>query len=183
MGPLLQRATTLRVFASVPYKLWQASFIEDHMNQMEYVEFDKIEPTEFLPLLNKKTTREHLIEHTQFDIDTVKEWIQRKIEVNSSKACRVRAIVVDKQLAGWCGIQLEEGKYEIAIVIDDNHWGLGKSVFRDIMIWAKELGHTTIFIHFLHTRPEYKFLRKMSKNVYESELMGNKFTTYELEVQ
>ena len=153
------------------------------MNQIEYVELDKIEPAEFLPLLNKQTTREHLIDHALFDIDKVNEWIQRKISVNFSKACRIRAITVDKQLAGWCGIQLEEGKYEIAIVIDDNYWGLGKSVFYDIMIWAKELGHTTIFIHLLHTRPEYKFLRKMSKNVYESELLGNKFTTYEIEVK
>lgn len=149
---------------------------------LEYVKFEEIEPIDFLPLLNKQTTREHLIDHELFDTEKVKEWMRNKISVSASQGCRVRAITVDKQLAGWCGIQLEEGKYEIAIVVDDNYWGLGKSVFREIMIWAKELGHTTIFIHFLHTRPKYKFLRKMSKDMYESELLGSKFTTYELEV-
>ena len=61
--------------------------------------------------------------------------------------------------------------------------GLGKKVFYDIMRWAKDLGHDEVFIHFLHTRPEYRFLRKISKDVYESEFLGNKFTTYQLEVK
>ncbi|MCF7981581.1 MAG: GNAT family N-acetyltransferase [Pseudomonadales bacterium] len=105
-----------------------------------------------------------------------------KIEVDSFPGCKVRAIVVDGQLAGWCGIQFEDEKYEIAIVLDDGYWGLGKTIFRDLMGWAKELGHQTIFIHFLYTRPEYKFLRKISKNVFKSEFLGSKFTTYELAV-
>ncbi len=152
------------------------------MHCIEYVKLSEIEPMAFLPLLNKQTTREHLIDHELFTLEGVKEWIQSKIDVDSLQGCRVRAIKVNDQLAGWCGIQTEEGKYEIAVVIEDSYWGLGKSIFREIMVWAKELGHRTIFIHFLHTRPEYKFLRKLSKNVYESELLGNKFTTYELEV-
>ena len=86
-------------------------------------------------------------------------------------------------MAGWCGIQLEDEKYEIAIVIDEKYWGMGKKVFYDIMRWAKDLGHDDIYIHFLHTRPEYKFLRSMSTKVYKSELLGSKFTTYKLAVK
>ncbi|WP_415896498.1 GNAT family N-acetyltransferase [Neptuniibacter sp. QD57_21] len=153
------------------------------MHYLEYVKFTEIEPLEFLPVLNKRSTREHLIAHELFDLEMVTDWIQGKIKVDATEGCRVRAIKVKNTLAGWCGIQLEEGKYEIAIVIDDSFWGIGKQIFREIMRWAKELGHKTIFIHFLHTRPEYKFLKKLSKNVYESELMGSKFMTYELEVE
>ncbi len=50
------------------------------------------------------------------------------------------------------------------------------------MVWAKDFNHKTVFIHFLYTRPEYKFLRKIAKNVSQSELYGSQFTTYELEV-
>ncbi|MEH6649925.1 MAG: GNAT family N-acetyltransferase [Motiliproteus sp.] len=152
------------------------------MNPVEYVKLNEIQPAEFLTLLNKQSTREHLIVHELFDLNKVELWIKEKVDVDSTQGCRVRAITVDKQLAGWCGIQLEEGKYEIAVVIDDQYWGLGKKIFREIMCWAKELGHATIFIHLFHTRPEYKFLSKLSKNVYESELLGSRFTTYELEV-
>ncbi|WP_261845167.1 GNAT family N-acetyltransferase [Aliamphritea ceti] len=152
------------------------------MHCLEYVKLDQVKPAEFLPLLNKQTTREHLIDHASFDIHKVKEWMQCKTDIDSSQGCKVRAILVNQQLAGWCGIQLEEGKYEIAVVVDDKYWGIGKQVFREVMSWAKELGHATVFIHLLHTRPQYKFLRKMSKNVYENELLGSRFTTYELEV-
>jgi GNAT superfamily N-acetyltransferase len=83
---------------------------------------------------------------------------------------------------GWCGIQQEGGEYEIALVLDDRYWGLGRKIFRELMSWATELGHQTVYVHFLHTRPEYKFLRKIANSVYENEIMGNKFTTYRLSV-
>ena len=153
------------------------------MNGVEYVKLSEVNPAEFVPLLNKQKIRKHLINHPLFDEQTAKAWLEAKVGVDSYQGCKVRAIFVDKQLAGWCGIQLEDEKYEIAIVIDDDYWGLGIKIFREIMSWAKELGHRTVFIHFLHTRPEYKFLRKISKNVYESELLGSKFTTYELAVE
>ena len=103
--------------------------------------------------------------------------------MNATPGCRVRAIVVDGQCAGWCGVQYDNGEYEIAVVLDDSQWGLGRRIFRDLMIWAKELGHKTVSIHFLHTRPEYKFLRKIAQSVHESQILGNKFTTYTLAVE
>jgi len=152
------------------------------MNKLKYVKFDEINMNDFKDLLNKQKIRQHLIEHELFDLETVSSWIEDKITVDNIRGCRVRGIYSNDVLAGWCGIQLEEEKYEIAIVLDDKFWGIGKRVFADMMQWAKGFGHTEVFIHFLHTRPEYKFLRKISKNVYETELLGNKFTTYQLAV-
>jgi len=153
------------------------------MNNIEYVKLEEVSPTEFIPLLNKEKLREHLIVHELFDVELVKSWIASKIEVDASSGCKVRAVLVNANLAGWCGIQLEDGKHEIAIVIDERYWGVGMEIFQEIMAWAKDFNHKTVFIHFLHTRPEYKFLRKIAKNVYQSELLGSKFTTYELEVE
>jgi len=153
------------------------------MKKLEYLRFNKININDFKTLLNKQKIREHLIEHELFDQNTVASWIAEKIEMDNIQGCKVRGIYSNKTLAGWCGIQLEEGKYEIAIVLDDSFWGIGKSVFNDMIGWAKEFGHDEVFIHFLHTRPEYKFLHKISKNVYETELHGNKFTTYQLAVK
>jgi hypothetical protein len=157
--------------------------LEDDMNCIEYVKLNDVNPAEFLPLLNKQKIREHLVDHPLFDAGTVKTWLDEKIDVDCAQGCKVRAIIVDKQLAGWCGIQPENEKYEIAVVLDDGYWGLGRTIFRELMVWAKDLGHKTVFIHFLHTRPEYKHLRKISKNVYKSKLLGSKFTTYELTIE
>jgi len=153
------------------------------MSTVEYPEFNKIKPSDFLPLLNSKKIRKHLIEHELFTIDTLTAWMHSKMEVDATSGCKVRGIVLDGELAGWCGVQLEEGKYELAIIIDDKFWGLGKRVFKDMMCWAKELEHNEVYIHFLHTRPEYKFLKKIAKNVYIADFFGSKFTTYQLTVK
>jgi len=153
------------------------------MTTIKYLTFNEINPNEFIPFLNSQKIRQHLIDHTLFDLDSIKAWIDSKIEVNCTHGCRVRAIVCNNHLAGWCGIQLEDGKYEFAIVIDGQYWGLGKTVFQDMMAWAKELGHDEVFIHFLHTRPDYKFLQKIAKNVYKTDMLGSQFTTYQLAVE
>lgn len=152
------------------------------MTDLKYVQLDEINLEELRALLNRQRVREHLIEHQLFDSNTITTWVNDKCEVDRADGCRVRAIISNEVVAGWCGIQLEEGKYEIAIVLDDKFWGIGRQVFSDILIWAKELGHNEVYIHFLHTRPVYKFLRKISKSVFETEMLGNKFTTYQISV-
>lgn len=152
------------------------------MQSIEYVSFTKIDPIDFLPVLNKPTTREHLVKHQVFDRQSINQWVQGKLEEDAAPGCKVRAIKIDNQLAGWCGIQCDEGKYEIAVVIDEAYWGIGKSVFLETLQWARELEHKSVYIHFLHTRPEYRFLKRLSKNIYKSEMLGSQFTTYELEV-
>jgi len=152
------------------------------MTKINYIKLEDIDAEELITLLNKAKIREHLIGHDLFDLKSISLWIQEKSKMNSIDGCRVRGVVVNNSIAGWCGIQIEEGKYEVAIVLDDKFWGLGKRVFNDILLWAKQFGHSEVFIHFLHTRPEYKFLRKISKNVFETEMLGNKFKTYQIPI-
>lgn len=153
------------------------------MNSIEYRALNQVDPAPLLSLLHKERVRSHLINHQRFDSKSLQLWIKTKIEMDATPGCRVRAIVVDGQCIGWCGIQHDNGEYEIAAVLDDSHWGLGRKIFRDLMAWAKELGHKTVSIHFLHTRPEYKFLKKIAQSVHESQILGNKFTTYTLAVE
>ena len=154
-----------------------------NMNKPEYLAFDQIKIKELVTLLNKPKIRRHLMAHELFDIESAETWVEEKLKLNNVKGCKVRGIYLNATLVGWCGIQFENNNYEIAIVLDDKVWGLGKSVFKETMIWAKELGHNEVFINLLHTRPEYKFLKKISKNVFITELYGNKFTTYQLRVK
>jgi len=153
------------------------------LNNVDYLKFNEINPSDFLSILNSQTIRKHLIKHELFTIDTLTAWMNSKIEVDATSGCRVRGIVCESELAGWCGIQFENGKYEIAIVIDDQFWGLGKKVFHDVMCWAKELEHDEVYINFLHTRPDYKFLKKIAIAVYETKLFGCRFTSYQLAVK
>jgi len=99
------------------------------MKKLEYLKFDEVNINDFKDLLNKQKIREHLIEHELFDDTLVASWVEEKIKTDSIKGCKIRGIYSKKTLAGWCGIQVVEGKYEIAIVLDERFWGVGKSVF------------------------------------------------------
>lgn len=153
------------------------------MNSIEYTTLNLVDPDPLLSLLNKERVRAHLMNHQPFDRESLQLWIKAKIKMDATPGCRVRAILVDGQCAGWCGIQQNNDDYEIAVVLDDYHWGLGRKIFRELMAWAKEMGHKTVSIHFLHTRPAYKFLTKFAQSVHESHILRNRFTTYTLAVE
>lgn len=152
------------------------------MRHIDYLPLNQVDPDQLLSLLNKERVRSHLMKHQLYGRESLLLWLNDKIKMDSTPGCRIRAVVVDKRCVGWCGIQYDNGDYEIAVVLDDSHWGLGRKIFRDLIAWAKELGHQTVSIHFFHTRPEYKFLRKIAQSVHESQIMDNKFTTYRLSV-
>ncbi len=152
------------------------------MKNIEYRALNQVDPEQLLRLLNKEKIRMHLMEHHLFNRESLQAWLNEKMKIDSKPGCRIRAILVEEQCVGWCGIQEDKGNFEFAIILDNSHWGLGRKIFQDLMAWAKELGHQTVSLHLLHTRSEYKFLRKMAKNVYTSDIQGNKFTTYTLSV-
>lgn len=148
------------------------------MKEIEYLSFKLVDPEEFLVVANDDTLRKHLIDHEYFTSDSIREWMNEKIETDSLQGCRIRAIYIDGVLAGWCGIQPDESGFELAIVISKNFWGFGISIFRSLLVWAKELGHNEILFHLLDSRPEYKALNKMATKVRKTELLGRCFTTY-----
>lgn len=133
-------------------------------------------------LLNSSRVRAHLLPHPLFDKPLFDQWMASKLEVDRQPSCRVRAIMCDGVLVGWCGIQVTAGDYELAVVIDPTYSGVGLKAYQQLMMWAKELGHRSVFIHFFHTRPRYRFLQKQAVAVYNSTLFGHQFTTYQLRV-
>ena len=153
------------------------------MSGVEYIAFQELNRTQLLDVVNKERVRKHLVSHDAFDEATLEAWIASKVDVDMAAGCKVRGIKVDGDVAGWCGIQYENGGYELAIVLDPLFWGIGVAVFKDVMEWASELGHREVALHLFNTRPEYKFLKKMASRVYESEMFGQRYTSYLLRVQ
>jgi len=152
------------------------------MSTTKYVKFNDINPEDFIPVLNDERVRDHLISHSLFDSDNIKEWVKEKIECDSRFDCRIRAVLIDNTLAGWCGIQKDNEHYEIAIVISKSFWGLGILIFKDLISWAKELGHQEVVIHLLETRPEYRFLKRVSTKTHKTKMLGRNFITYHIAV-
>lgn len=163
------------------YNESQPLLVHTPMN-LNYPTLDQIDIDPLLSILNQSKVREHLVEHAAFDRHSIQQWIQTKTEMDSLEGCHVRAVVLDGELVGWCGIQLEDGHYELAIVLRPEVWGAGLLVFRYLYNTARALGHRELVIHLLASRPRYRFLLKRSRAVYDSELYGQRFTTYVLDV-
>lgn len=148
-----------------------------------YVQLHDVATTDLLGVLNNQHVRRHLVTHDMFDVDTADAWVRDKQAMNLRDDCRIRGIRVGDRFAGWCGVQALDGEVELAIVLDPGHWGMGHQVFRDVMDWARELGHETVLIHLLDTRPEYRFLRRIATQMTVTRHMGRTFTTYRLPVR
>lgn len=150
------------------------------MKDIEYISLQDINQHELLSILNTEKVRRHLVAHDVFNEESLAKWVSDKVRVDSTDGCIVRGIRINGIVAGWCGIQFENGSYEIAIVLSEKFWGIGTRVFDDIMKSASELGHRHVVMHMLNTRSEYKFLKKMATRVYQSTIFGQNYTSYEL---
>ncbi|WP_299584809.1 N-acetyltransferase [uncultured Microbulbifer sp.] len=152
------------------------------MSEIKYLSFNDVDPEDFLAVVNEKALRKHLIDHALFDSISIRDWMEAKIKIESMSGCRVRAIYIGGMLAGWCGIQPDNNGFEFAIVISQKFWGFGRTIFKTLMCWAKELGHKEIVFHLLGSRPEYKALNRIATKVHKTELLGQWFTTYYISI-
>jgi hypothetical protein len=152
------------------------------MTALKYLPFHQVNVDEFLRVLNEQALRTHLIAHPYFDSLSLQVWMAEKAAIDQLAGYLIRAVMVDDQLAGWCGIQPDEEGVELAIVMTQNFWGKGIPVFKQLMCWADELGHTEIVFHLLDSRPRYQALNKMASKVKKTQRLGHGFTSYYLPV-
>ncbi|MEM6986091.1 MAG: GNAT family N-acetyltransferase [Pseudomonadota bacterium] len=148
------------------------------MSPIDYLNFKDVDLNRLMQVVNEDSLRTHLIDHPYFDAATLQSWVDEKRETDAVPGCRVRVVSIDGTVAGWCGIQPDDDGFEIAIVIAQPFWGSGIAIFRTLMQWAKELGHSEVLFHLLDSRREYKALSKMATKVRRTELLGRSFTTY-----
>ena len=152
------------------------------MDKIQYIRFEDVNPSDLILILNEDKVRDHLVLHPAFDSNNINDWVNSKIDCNSNSGCRTRVIAENNKLVGWCGIQQDNNGYEIAIVLSKTCWGFGPLVFQELLVWAKELGHIEVIIHLLETRPEYKFLKRISSKVSRTKMLNRVFTTYHIPV-
>lgn len=152
------------------------------MSNIKFISFDHVDPNNLIVILNEDALRTHLIDHPSFDTKSIQRWMEDKKGVDAIEGCRVCAVFIDGELAGWCGIQPDDKGFELAIVLSQRFWGNGIAIFNTLMLWAKELGHSEVLFHLLDSRPENKALYKMATKVSKTQLSGRYFTTYYIPV-
>lgn len=150
---------------------------------LTYHSLDRSPTEEWLELLNSDLVRRHLIQHPKFTTETVKIWLQSKILKDQEPGCRLRAIQSDGKLVGWCGIQIEDNNYELALILSPSHWGRGREVVIQVLKWAQELGHKQLLAHLPQSRPQTKALEKLfGQPIGKTSIQGYDFNTYNVEI-
>ncbi|MBC2732495.1 hypothetical protein [Thiobacillus sp.] len=153
------------------------------MKKIDYLELDWVNPEELAHLLNKARVRKHLADHPAFDAASIGEWLGHKRAIDVLPGCRIRAVSIGGRLAGWCGIQPLDEQHEIALVLDDAHWGRGGEIFRQLLGWAREFGHASVSLYLPLSRREYGFLRRQSRRTSLRAWRGEQFRVYELALE
>ena len=152
-------------------------------SMLTYHEFYTSSTEEWVELLNLDMVRKHLIKHPMFTTESVKVWLQSKIKMNQERSCILREIRNEGKLIGWCGIQIESGDYELALVLSPKYWGHGRDAINQLKIWAQELGHNQLLMHIPQTRPQKKALERLfGKPIKVSNIKDSIFNTYRIEI-
>lgn len=150
---------------------------------LTYHTFDTSPSEEWIELLNSDLVRKHLIQHPKFVAETLEIWLQSKIREDQGPGCRIRAIHSDGKLVGWCGIQIESGNYELALVLAPEYWGRGREVINQVIKWAQELGHKQLLAHLPQTRSQTKALERLfGRPIGISKIKGHVFNTYRIAI-
>lgn len=72
------------------------------------------------------------------------------------------AFVLDGKFAGWGGIQPENGDADLGIVLHPRFWGMGKTIYDEIMKRAfGEMGFASVTILFPPTRTRVRGILKL----------------------
>ncbi|BFM04985.1 GNAT family N-acetyltransferase [Halioxenophilus aromaticivorans] len=153
------------------------------MLSITYPTLAEVDQTQLLAILNAQSTRSHLVAHNPFNPHSLQQWVTDKQALDDQPGYKVRAVVVDDELAGWCGLQPDEQSVEAAIVVAKHYWGLGPRVFADLLHWAKSFGHKEVVIHLLHSRRVYRHLERRAIRMATSERLGQRFTSYVFAVE
>ncbi|SET67765.1 hypothetical protein SAMN05216326_1606 [Nitrosomonas marina] len=99
------------------------------MSEIEFLPLSEVNPEDLMVLLNEDSLRTHLIDHPYFDSTSIQAWMEDKIKTNAIQGCRIRIVLLDGELAGWCGIQPDNNGFELAIVISQKFWGIRNTNF------------------------------------------------------
>jgi RimJ/RimL family protein N-acetyltransferase len=117
-----------------------------------------------------------------FDEADCDEFIAAKEQLWAEHGYGPWAFVVDGEFVGWGGLQPEHGEADLGLVLHPNHWGLGKTLYDEIIKRAfGEMGFESVIVLFPPTRTRVKGLLRLGfKLEGELEIQGERFLLYRL---
>ena len=144
----------------------------------------EIDKSEVIELMNNSLVRRHmpLLKGGFRDVD-YDALIAAKERLWTDFGYGPWAFVVDGRFAGWGGLQPENGEADLSLVLHPDYWGIGKTIYAEIMDRAIEkMGFETVTLLLPPTRKRTKGLSRMGFRK-DGELVvgGERFIRYRLD--
>ena len=121
----------------------------------------------------------------EFDQQACLEFVAAKEQLWDQFGYGPWAFVIDGQFAGWGGLQPEDGEADLALVLHPDYWGIGKTLYREIISKAfNEMELESVTVLFPPTRTRISgFLRLGFQKDGEVEVGKHRFIRYRLKNQ
>ncbi len=151
--------------------------------QLEFKHLSDITCTEIIALNTNTRVRQYMpLSDDHFGEAECLEWVAGKEKQWEQYGYGPWAFVVDSKFAGWGGLQYEDGDADLGLVLHPNYWGMGKTIYDEIIKRAfGSMGLTSITIQLPPSRTRVKGIRRLGFQVDgEVEVYGERFIRYRL---
>lgn len=131
---------------------------------IEFKSLAEVEKLAVINLMNITLVRRQMpLLKGNFTEEDYNRFIVSKEEMWNKHGFGPWAFIIDKQFAGWGGIQPGyDGEAELALVLHPDYWGVGKVLYKIIQDKAfNELGLSSIQVLFPTTRTRVKGLLRL----------------------
>lgn len=151
--------------------------------KLEFKRLNQVDKADIIELMNHPLVRRQMpLTSDNFDEADCDHFIAAKEQLWAEHGYGPWAFVVDGEFVGWGGLQPEHGEADLGLVLHPNHWGLGKTLYDEIIKRAfGEMGFESVIVLFPPTRTRVKGLLRLGfKLEGELELGGERFLLYRL---
>jgi ribosomal-protein-alanine N-acetyltransferase len=151
--------------------------------KLEFKRLSEIDCSAYVALnTNPLVMHQMPLSGSDFDEEACRGWIAGKEKMWAEHGYGPWAFVIDGKVAGWGGLQPEEGDADLGLVLHPDYWGYGKVIYDEIIHRAFDImGLASVTILFPPTRTRVKgILRLGFQPDGEVEIGGERFIRYRL---
>lgn len=151
--------------------------------KVEFKKLTEVSRSDIIDLMNNELVRRQMpLLRGEFTESACEKFVSGKEQMWKEHGYGPWAFVVDGKFAGWGGIQPDDGEADLALVLHPDYWGIGKSLYPDIIDKAfNELGLDSVVVLFPPTRTRIQGLLRLGFKEDKVLKVGNEeFIRYRL---
>ena len=151
---------------------------------IQFKRLSEIEKSEIIDLMNNSLVRRQMpLLKDKFTEDICEKFVTAKEQLWADYGYGPWAFVINNRFAGWGGLQPENGEADLGLVLHPDFWGVGKSLYREIISRAfGKMGLNSVTVLLPPSRTRIKALLRMGfKKDEELKIDNELFIRYILE--